>query len=242
MSNKIVVLVRTRDEELRIAKFCAAYERADLILVADGGSVDRTKEIASTFPNVIIRDFTERVQLKNGHWRNNDAAHANFLIQWSKEYKPDWVIYDDCDCRPNKLLKRLYRGMLKNEKNNFVMVTRIYCWRTSEHFPNMAKPGVDHRYWEPSLWAWRGSIDFKMVDVPPAYTFRIGDVDIKDLHTDAHTSDWYPPLCLLHYSWDDPARVERKVKLYRDSGLIPGQLHPLVFAGPIEPLPWWAHE
>jgi hypothetical protein len=49
MSTRIFVVVRTRDEERRIAQFCEAYKDADMILVADGGSVDKTKEIASRY-------------------------------------------------------------------------------------------------------------------------------------------------------------------------------------------------
>ena len=35
--SKIGVIVRTRDESHRIAKFCTAYKDADLIIVGDGG-------------------------------------------------------------------------------------------------------------------------------------------------------------------------------------------------------------
>ncbi len=238
----IVVLVRTRDEELRIAKFCQSYTDADKILVADGGSLDKTKEIAAQFPNVIVRDFPGRTEMANGLWRNNDSDHANWLIDWSKEYQPDWVIYDDCDCIPNFMLRENYRSVLENISEDFVMVTRIYFWGKDKHFPHMAKPGDGHKDWEPSLWAWRGKIDFRTVNVPPAYTFRIGDRDIHDLHVDASTIDLFPPFALLHYSWDDPERVVKKVKFYQESGLIPGMLHPQVFAGPIEDLPDWARE
>lgn len=180
--------------------------------------------------------------MKNGTYRNNDSDHVNWLIDWSKEYKPGWVILDDCDCRPNWLLRNNYRKLLANIKEDFVMVTRIYFWGLDQHFPHMAKPGEEHLKFEPSLWAWRGNIDFKTVDVPPAFTFRIGERPIHDLHFDASTLDLYPPFALLHYSWDDPDRVENKVKNYRESGLIPGMLHPLTFAGPLEPIPWWAKE
>lgn len=239
---KIVVLVRTRDEEHRIGEFCSAYQDADLILVADGGSLDRTKEIASSYKNVVVRDYPGRVKLANGYWRNNDSDHVNWLIDWSKEYNPDWVILDDCDCRPNWMLRKNYRDVLLEVEEDFVLVTRIYFWGYQHHFPHMAKPGAGNTHWEPSLWAWRGKVDFKTVDVPPAFTFRVGDLDINDLHVDATACDLLPPLALLHFSWDDPDRVERKVRVYRDSHLIPGQLHPLEFAGPLEPIPWWAKE
>lgn len=236
----IVICVRTRDEEHRIAQFCEAYKDADLILVADGGSLDNTKEIAKTFPNVIIRDFTERVMLKRGYWRNNDSAHANFLFAWAREYNPDWIIYDDADCRPNYLLKKDYRKILSKTNCDIVLVTRFFLWGLDKHLPYLAMP--NKKDYEPSLWAIRGNLDFWTVDVPPAYSFRIGNVHITDFHTDSKALDLFPPYALLHYSWDDPKRVEQKIKTYRESGLIPGQLHPLNYGSPIEDLPEWLHE
>lgn len=237
--NKIVVLVRTRDEAARIGKFCSSYRYADLILVADGGSLDNTKEIAQTFPNVIVRDYPHRTIMKDGSWRNNDSDHVNWLIDWSKEYNPSWVILDDCDCTPNYLLQRQMRSLLYNITQDFVMVTRIYFWGRDYHFPHLAKPGATHQYWEPSLWAWRGKKDFKTVDVPPAFTFRVGEKDITDLHVDESTVDLLPPLALLHRSWPDPVSVQKKIDRYRKSGLIPGMLHPLEFGGPLEKTEWW---
>lgn len=238
-TQKIVVLVRTRDEAARIGAFCESYRDADLILVADGGSEDDTKLIAKSFPNVIVRDYPYRVTLDNGHWRNNDSDHVNWLIDWSKEYCPDWVILDDCDCLPNYLLRNQYRDLLADITQEFVMVTRIYFWGEGWHFPYLAKPEKEHKHWEPSLWAWRGSLDFKTVDVPPAFTFRIGDRDIKDLHYDSTAMDLLPPFALLHRSWPDPQFVKKKIETYRESGLIPGMLHPLEFGGPLERLEWW---
>jgi glycosyltransferase involved in cell wall biosynthesis len=242
MDTKIIVIVRTRDEEHRIAKFCESYKDADMILVADGGSEDNTVAIADAFSNVMIRHYPGRTQMKNGYWRNNDSDHVNWLISWAKEYDPDWIILDDCDCRPNYLLKRDYRQILSDTPCDFVMVTRFYLWGKKQHFPYMAKPGEGHTKYEPSLWAWRGHIDFWTVDVPPAFTFRIGKLDVKDLHFDANTLDVFPPYALLHFSWDDPDRVDKKIKTYRESGLIEAMAHPLDFAGKLEPLPNFLYE
>jgi len=238
-TNNIVVLVRTRDEESRIAKFCQCYRDADVILVADGGSVDNTKEIAKNFQNVIVRDYPYRIEMANGYWRNNDSAHVNWLIDWGRQFNPDWLILDDCDCTPNKLLQQHYRSLLSQVKEDFVLVTRIYFWGCDQHFPNLAKPAEDHKNWEPSLWAWRGKIDFKTVNVPPAFTFRIGDKHIDDLRTQASVTDFLPPYALLHRSWPDPEFVKKKIETYRRSGLIPTMAHPMDFGGPLEKLKWW---
>jgi len=235
MKQDITVIVRARDEERRVAQFCESYKDATRILVADGGSLDKTKEIAATFPNVEIRDFLGRTQLCGDYWRNNDSDHANFLIAWANEYSPDWIIYDDMDCRPNYLTRQKYREILETTSQDFVLMRRLYLWGLGLHFPRMAAAGA-------SLWAWRGSMDFWTIDVPPAYDFRVGDVKITDIKKQFKALELLYPHCLLHYSWDDSQAVEEKLKVYRESGLIPGQLHPLNFAGPLEILPEYAHE
>ena len=242
MDTEIIVIVRTRDEEHRIADFCRAYEDADMIIVGDGGSVDNTVQIAKTFPNVVVKHYPGRTTLKKGYWRNNDSDHVNWLIGKAKEYDPRWIISDDCDCRPNFLLKKDYRKLLSKATSDFVMAVRFYVWGLNEHFPHMSRPEKNHKFYETSLWAWRGDLDFWTVNVPPAFTFRLGDMKIKDFHDDTDVLDLLPPYALIHYSWNDEDRVNKKVKVYRESGLIPNQLHPLHFAGPLEPLPEFLHE
>jgi len=210
--------------------------------VADGGSEDNTIEIAKSFPNVEVRNFTGRTQLQAGYWRNNDSDHANFLFEWAREENPDWILYDDCDCRPNSLLKQDYRKLLEETDKRFVMAVRLYAsWKKGKHFPHMAKPGVGNMFWETSLYGWRGHLDFKTVDIPPAYSFKVGNHDIVDLHQES-ILEIFPPHCLVHYSWDDKDKVDAKVKEYVESGLIPGMIGPENFAGPMENLPEWAKE
>ncbi len=239
---KISIIVRTRDEERRIAKFCESYKDADMILVADGGSEDKTKEIASQYPNVMIRDFTGRTQLLNGYWRNNDSDHTNFLIAWAKEVKSDWIIFHDCDCRPNRLMKESYRSILQDTKADVVMATFFYLWGTDQYFPHMTKLKNDHTEVETALWAWRTELDLWTNDVPPAFDFRIGKEKVTEFRTQFNTEEVFPPPANLHFSWDDPVRVINKVEVYRRSGFIPGMLHPLDFGGPLEPLPDYLHE
>jgi glycosyltransferase involved in cell wall biosynthesis len=237
----IIVCVRTRDEERRIGQFCESYVDADKILVADGGSEDNTIKVAEKFPNVEIRHFTERVQLENGYWRNNDSDHANFLFEWAEEYNPDWIIYDDCDCRPNYLLRKDYRGIFERTKCDVVMAVRVYLWGEDKYLEKLSSP-FGELSGQASLYAWRGSLGMRTVDVPPAYTFRAGDRHISDFRIDMKTAQLFYPHCILHYSWDDRQRVDEKLKTYRESGFIPGQLHPLEFGGNLKDLEWFMHE
>jgi hypothetical protein len=115
----IIVCVRTRDEAHRIGQFCEAYKDADKILVADGGSLDDTVSIANTFSNVKVLHYKKRVQLKHGLWRNNDSDHANFLFKHAYRYNPSWIIFDDCDIRPNHLLKKNYRTICGERSSTF---------------------------------------------------------------------------------------------------------------------------
>ena len=236
--SKIVVLVRTRNEAERIGAFCRAYKDADHIIVSDGGSQDRTVEIASTFPNVILSPFNERVQLGNGLWRNNDAQHVDHLIAEAKKLDPSWIILDDCDCVPNRELKANYRRLLEETTAEYVHVVRFYFWEKRHYFPRMSSPGGEL---EPSLWAWRGNIDFKMIDIPPAYEFSVDGRKVESLRTASPNLDLYPPYALLHYSWDE-RRVKHKVKAYRKSGFIPEYSDPRKWAGEMLPKTDWMVE
>lgn len=237
----IIVCVRTRDESHRIGKFCQAYKDADLILVADGGSKDDTVSKASTYPNVRVRYYNKRDQLKNGLWRNNDSDHANFLFRWAYAYKPDWVIFDDCDIRPNYLLRTQYRSILENTDKDVIMAVRVYLWGKCEYFPQMSSP-LGEEKGQGSLWAWRGNLDLWTVDVPPHFTFRIGNKPVEDFREDTNCMELLYPYCLLHYSWDDPERTKRKINFYRESGSIPNMRHPLEMGGKRKPLEEWMRE
>jgi len=237
----IVVCVRTRDEEHRIGQFCEAYKDADKILVADGGSVDRTVEIAESFRNVKLLQYMGRERLNGGYWRNNDSDHANFLFEHAYRMNPDWVIYDDCDIRPNYLLRKSYRSILEQTDADVVMAVRVYLWGTEQYFPDLSSP-LGEESGQGSLWAWRGNLDLWTINVPPAYDFRVGKKKIKDFREDTKCIEIPYPFCLLHYSWDDPDRVNEKIKYYRESGFIPNMLHPTVFGGELKPLEEWMRE
>ena len=226
---KIVVIVRTLNEQRNIEPFCSSYVWADKVLVADGGSTDNTVEFASLYDFVEVRTFPD-IREKNGHHFNPQGEHLNFLIDWAiKEEKADWIIFDDCDCLPNYALKE--RGRLLIETANYndyeaVFLYRLYIWGPNNYFPQLNEPGQ-------SLWAWRANANIRgainnetalhVMNIPPPE---------KRFYIE-------PPICLLHYSWPDEKAVRAKMEYYRavEERDIES---PLVFAGPLEELPDYA--
>lgn len=231
---KIIVTVRTRNEERNIARFCQNYGWADQILVADGGSEDDTVAIAEAIPGVQVRQFTEFIELKNGYVRTHYGRHINFLIDWATDEGADWIIFDDCDCWPNHLLQEHAREFFRRIEDPVVMAVRLYLWGDDEHFPRLAQP-VKVGQWEPSLWAWQAAYGLRAVEKTSYHQ----EFD-KDFVTTACSI--MPPLCLLHNPWPNEQETNRKLTMYRDSGRVPNMAHPLEFGGPLEPLPEWAYE
>ena len=233
---KIIVVTRTRDEEKNIERFCMAYQWADQILIADGGSLDNTVEIAKSMPKTQVKLFNIRKPMKNGLWRNPQGAHLNFMARWAEREKADWIIYDDCDCFPNFKLKQDARSILKKTRFDFVYAVRLYLWTNDTHFPHMAKPGKGHKNWEASMWAWRASINIQFENTAMAFTW---EPKVKDVNKRVNLM---PPYCLRHETWVDKERLRRKLEFYHKSGQIPNINHPLDYAGPREKLPDWARE
>jgi glycosyltransferase involved in cell wall biosynthesis len=232
---KIIVIVRTLNEQLNISTFCRTYgDIADTILVADGGSEDNTVVIAESFSNVEVRHYKGRLEMKNNYWRNPRGEHINFLVDWAEEEGADWIIFDDCDCSPNYLLRKDGRQILEEAKTQYVRATRLYLWMDgSRHFPKLAQPrgkGI----WEASLWAWRANLGIR---------FKVSDEPHQGLEVapeKRNTFSSHPPHCLLHRPWQTEERLQKKLAFYRESGAIPAMLHPLDFGGTLEPIPEYA--
>lgn len=234
---KIVVIVRTRNEEKNVGRFCSAYQGiANKILVADANSTDRTREIARSYRNVRVRIFDKKKPLQNGYERNSHSEQINFLLDWAKEEKADWIIFDDCDCWPNFLMKEKLRYILEAASVDFVHAVRLYLWGNDKYFPKLAKP-VDGVTWEAGPYAWKASTGLYCTDDEDGYHQKFSIQPKKHERINIE-----PPMCLLHNPWQDEEMVEQKLKFYRESGVIPNMLHPLEFGGPLEKLPDWARE
>jgi len=130
---------------------------------------------------------------------------------------------------------------LEQTDRDVVLAVRVYLWGTDQYFPLLSSP-LGEENGQGSLWAWRGDMDLWTINKPPAYDFRTGNKKIKEFRKDTNCFELQYPFCLLHYSWDDPVRVDKKIKYYRESGFIPNMAHPKVFGGELKPLEDWMYE
>ena len=226
----IIATARMRDEAVNVERFCREYGKiADMILIADGGSEDNSKELASNFNRVKIIDFPERVHANEDVWYNPQGKHTNFLIDHAIGMGAKWIIFDDMDSAPNYTLKQNFVKTIIDAEAN--MSEAIYCPRAylygDEHwFPNMTK---DYAV----LWAWQAKINLKFDEVVKS---------VKPEATPDEDDRWTLalPHALLHYFAPNEEEIQRKLEHYKVVRDHPVELHPLKFGGPVEGLPGWA--
>lgn len=105
---KISVLVCVYNEEKRIERFLKSFSRFDEVIVLDKSSTDKTVEIASSFPNVVIinMEYSDRGDLYK------DCA---------EKARNEWVLFCTCsDIIHPQLVNEL------NEKVNNTAADLIY--------------------------------------------------------------------------------------------------------------------
>jgi len=224
----IVVTVRTRNEQGNIARFINSYWWADKILVADGGSSDDTVRIASQMDKTSVRLFGETVS-RNGVIRNPHGRHMNFLWDWAIEEGADFIIFDDCDCVPNKRLQEIGRSVFDNLPAHLdaVFSYRLYIYGKDQFFPKISYVGQ-------SIWGWRASAPVRADESDP-FKHHVNGVN--------HDKGYYlkTPFVLLHYAWPSDQAVNRKLNFYQ-SYKPEGASHPTDFGGKLMPLPDFAKE
>lgn len=238
---KIVACCRAYNEEKHIKQFCESYQNiADLILVADGGSTDKTVEIAENIPKTKVIHYDVKVECKNGICRNPDGPHIQFLIDHAvEEEEADWIIFQDTDMRPNRYLKdgarEIFR-MMDSFKKDFLMLTQIFIWQEKEYFPSMS---FQNGEWMQGLWAWRANLGIKIIDKMPHFEFSFDGVNSIHFERLGNTLKIQPPMCYMHYGWENLEIANEHTEYYRKSGLIPGMVHPLKIGGTkVEILDW----
>lgn len=234
---RIIACCRAYNEEHRVAKFCEAFQFADKILIADGGSTDNTVAIAESMPKTLVRNFPLKVEVGGGIWRNPDGPHLQFLYDWALEEGADWTICQDCDQRPNKYLKQDARDIFsKMGDKDFLMVTQIYLYGNDQYFPNLSSG------WQQGLWAWRSNINLKVIDKMPHFEFSFNGQTSFDVPSLNRHIAIEPPYCFLHFGWENEAMIQKHLEYYHTTKLIPHMLHPKKFAGQPAPILDWMRE
>ena len=229
---KVIVTTRTLNEEQNIRTFIESNRWADEVLIVDGGSDDNTVSIVDDYDYAFVKPFHERVELKAGYWRNPQGKHINACFDWAIERGADWMIFDDCDCFPNKTLRENARDVLLDTTADVVRVTRLYLWGYTHYFHKMSWNAGD---WTPGMWAYRPRANLRAQEEDPLAHY----IPIKD-RDDLSKKNLMPPYCLLHRFCPDEETVNRKLKKYREGGQHPALLHPIQAGGAISELPEWA--
>lgn len=100
---KIVVTVPCLNEEFFARKFCERHQWADIIVVSDGGSTDKTLDIVREFPNVRVAPFREKKRFKGDPdgFMNPEGRHFNQAVQAARLFDPDWIVFEAMDQYPN---------------------------------------------------------------------------------------------------------------------------------------------
>lgn len=227
---KIVLTLKSRNEESNIQRAIESYhDWVDEILLADGGSTDRTVELASQYCKVSVRPFLEYYRREDGSLRNHEGRHLNFLFDWADCVGADWIIHDDCDCSLNYLMKQDGRSIIEACTNQTVHVCRLYVYGQDRYFRTMTDFAGG---WQAGLWAWRADTGLRSKDVKRHFT-----VDDINQYSKCNI---YPPHCILHRFAPTEEVIQRKIADYKLEE--PNATHPKRHYGEPEPLPEWARE
>lgn len=224
----IVTVCRTLNEERNIELFCEEYSKiSDLILIVDGGSEDKTIELAEGFDKVMVANFIPRVE-RDGVWRNPHGLHLNYMFYWAIAEGAEWIIYDDCDSLPNAHLKEVLPEHFGNPDVSVIKVRRLYVYKDEGHFPEMSEAGF-------AKWAWRTTLRVGASEKDAWHHHMLFEETDKCVQIDF-------PSCLLHYSWPDDEEIARKAAFYKIAkSMQEGQKwSPPLFGGKLEDLPEYA--
>lgn len=236
---KIIAIVRTRNEEENIERFCRSYIEsglADQVLVADGGSDDDTVALARNLPNVMVDEYSGQVFGDGNAWRNPHGGHINFLIDWVSAEGADWIIFDDCDSVPNRLLRQHGRRNLERCNCGYALAVRVYFWGLKQWFPGLSKDRAGN--WMAGLWAWRSNRGFRADEADP-WRHRFNRTFPQIGTSDSDVLEILPPAGLIHRPWPTEEKAQEKLEFYRGTGQHPNMQHPQIFGGPTQAILEW---
>uniref|UniRef100_A0A6M3XL42 Putative glycosyltransferase n=1 Tax=viral metagenome TaxID=1070528 RepID=A0A6M3XL42_9ZZZZ len=213
----ISVAARCLNEEELIETFIKNHGFADEIIISDGGSTDRTRDIVDVLHNsypVRLVSFSERVPGVRGGWRNPEGKHVNFTID---QCKGDWIWLTEIDAIPSLELQKSIRNIVKNSDKKAVGSRLYYIAPRAkgsayEHYPALLQ-GYGLTCWHKSL----GLRADPTRDFDPVIKFEQPQEILE------------PPMARVHLSWWTEERLQAKRKFYMEvHGLEPtgGKDHP----------------
>lgn len=224
----IVSVVPTLNEEKNIRLYCERHDFVDLIIVSDGGSIDKTVEIAKSFKNVMVIEYPNKIAFTgdpNGYM-NPEGSHYNHGLIEARQHDPDWIIFSDCDEFPNKHLQKGARHILSNTKEQAVGLYRFNLWGKNKYFPKMMDQNAR------VLWAFRPKLtNVVYKDDLSHATYEAAPTEMKKIGQ---------PYAIVHNFCPDEETVQKKMARYEAWGK--PQVHPLrwKYAPPVK-LPKWAN-
>lgn len=109
---KLSVVVIVKNEEEMIADCLESARWGDEVVLLDGGSTDKTLEIAQQYKAKIIKQKTEEKNYAS--WRN----------QGKDEAQSEWILYLDADERITPLLKNEIQQTINNKQYEAYAIPR----------------------------------------------------------------------------------------------------------------------
>jgi glycosyltransferase involved in cell wall biosynthesis len=234
MDMKVVVMCCVLNEERNIERFCQIYSQiADVIVLCDGGSTDRTVELANQYAKVDIVRFG-KVKDFDGIPANPLGPMHNFGYKVALNHKPEWVITDEADSLPTIYLQENVLRFMETTKKDVIGAGRLYILGSSMYFPDLSLKGYFGWAHRPEkVNGWYG--ETKFAGIPrPDFPHPEGPYSDRWLKLDE-------PSGLLHYGWPSQAVIDFKTERYRANGALPPQGTAIPSnAGEVERLPEWA--
>lgn len=160
MNNGLTVVILTKNEERHIVDVVVnSWKVADVVLVVDSGSTDRTVELAeANGAKVVYRA-----------WDNDFSAQRNFALE---HVDTEWVLYLDADERMNELLVGAIKRELQNPRNAMYRFIRMNNAFGRNFKYGVLGPDSVLRMFEKNKAKWEGKVHESLTSDLPVVTLN----------------------------------------------------------------------